>query len=158
MTVANPVFAEQQERPRSELTVSAGTEIRLRLLDELSTKRSPKGTVFDLEVIDPVIVDGQVAIAAGSRAIGEVTRSDPKGAFGKAGRLEARILYLKTTGGPVRMIGHLHARGESGTTETVLTAIAAGMLAFAITGKSASLPQGTELIATLDKSMVIAIQ
>lgn len=136
-------------------TVQIGTEVSLTLLDDLSTKTSPKGTPFDLEVAEDVVKDGQVLIPAGTRAVGEVTRSDPKGAFGKAGKLEAAIMYMVLDGKPVRMSGRLSAAGEGGTTETVLTAVAAGLMAFAVTGKSATIPKGTRLRAFLDRSVAI---
>lgn len=144
------------ETPTSALLLQVGTDIRLRLLDELSTRRTPRGTPFQLEVAEDILVDGQVAIPEGTMAVGEVTRSEPKGAFGKSGKLEARVLYLVVDGRPVRMSGQLSAEGEGGTTETVLTALAAGTLAFVITGKSAALPTGRILVASLDRELVLS--
>jgi hypothetical protein len=140
----------------STRTIQIGTEVSLILLDDLSSKTSPKGTPFDLEVAEEVVKDGQVLIPAGTRAVGEVTRSDPKGAFGKSGKLEAAIMYIVLDGKPVRMSGRLGAAGEGGTTETVLTAVAAGLLAFAVTGKSATIPKGTRLRAFLNRTVRIA--
>lgn len=137
----------------AKLTLQIGTRIPLRLLDELSTKRTPRGQTFRLEVAEDIVVSGQLVIPAGTIAVGEVTRSDAKGAFGKSGKLEARVLYLEMSGRTVRMSGMLGAAGQGGTTETVLTAVAAGLFAFAITGKSAVIPVGTPLAASLDRSI-----
>jgi len=134
--------------------VQVGSEIRLRLLDELSTEKSPRGTVFNLEVAEPVIVDGIDVIPVGTKAVGEVVRSEPKGAFGKSGKLEAQVLYL-IDGRPVRLSGRLHAEGDGGTTETVLTALAAGTLAFVITGRAAALGPRKIIKARLDRELVL---
>lgn len=128
-----------------------GTQVRLRLLDELSTRFEQKGQTFELEVIEDVRSEGWLLIPAGSRVVGEVTRSDAKGAFGKSGKLEARILYLKLDGRSVRLSESLGAAGKGGTTGTVLSAIAAGTLAFVVTGKTAVIEVGTELVATIDR-------
>lgn len=137
----------------TEQTLQIGSQVSFKLLDELSTKRSPRGQTFRLEVTEDVKIKGQLVIPSGTIAVGEVTRSDAKGAFGKSGKLEARVLYLEVSGRTVRMTGILSAAGKGGTTETVLTAIAAGTLAFAITGKTAIIPKGTALDASLDRSV-----
>lgn len=148
-------IAPHPEAPAAARTLQTGTEVSLILLDQLSSKTSPKGTPFDLEVAEDVLKNGQLLIPAGTRAVGEVTYSNPKGAFGKSGKLEASIKYIIIDGKPVRMSGRLSAAGENGTTETVLTAVAVGMLAFPVTGKSATIPKGTWLRALLDKSVTI---
>jgi len=55
----------------------------------------------------------------------------------------------------VRLGGRLHAEGMGATTETVLTALAAGTLAFVITGRTAVLASGRIFRATLDKDLVL---
>lgn len=151
-----PIEAQAIPSPsHGEVILPQGTAIQLRLLDRLSTKITQKGETFDLEVIEDVVAEGAIIVPAGTLAVGEVTRSDAKGAFGKSGKLEARILYLKFGGRPLRVSGSLSVAGEGGTTETVLTALAAGTLAFAVTGKSAVLEPGTELFVHTDRPIVV---
>lgn len=153
-----PVEAQASLSPsQGEVVVPQGTAIQLRLLDRLSTKITQKGETFDLEVIEDVTVGGTIIVPAGTLAVGEVTRSDAKGAFGKSGKLEARILYLKLGGRPLRVSGTLSIAGQGGTTETVLTALAAGTLAFAVTGKSAVLEAGTELFVHTDRPIAVRV-
>lgn len=151
-----PIEARASPSPsQGEVILPQGTAIQLRLLDRLSTRITQKGETFDLKVIEDVVADGAIVIPAGTLAVGEVTRSDAKGAFGKSGKLEARILYLKLGGRSLRVSGTLSVAGEGGTTETVLTALAAGTLAFAVTGKSAVLEPGTELFVHTDRLIVV---
>lgn len=135
------------------VSLAPGTDVSLELLDTLSTKITQKGETFDLRVTEDVVVDGWVLIPAGTMAVGEVTRSEAKDAFGKSGKLEARILYLRLPDRSLRLTGHLGRKGQGQTTETVLAAIAGGTLAFAVTGKSAVLDAGTLLVATTDRAI-----
>lgn len=151
-----PVMAKPMPSSSSRgIMIPQGTPIRVELKDRLSTKITQKGETFDLEVIEDIKVDGMMVIPAGTLAVGEVSRSDAKGAFGKSGKLEARILYVKLKGRTVRVSGTLAVAGQGGTTETVLTAIAAGTLAFAVTGKSAVLEPGTELFVHTERPVFI---
>lgn len=79
--------------------------------------------------------------------IGEITNAQTKSAFGVSGKLEARTLYAQTTNGTVRLSGRLGQKGKGGTTETVLTYAMIGAISFVVTGKSATIPAGTELLA-----------
>jgi len=132
-----------------------GTAIPLTIIDRVSTKTNQKGDLIHLVVSEDVTLDGRTVIPKDTIAIGELTRCDAKGAFGKSGKLEARVLYLELRGRTIRLSGALSSRGESGTTETVLTAIAAGTLAFAVTGKSATIEPGTKLEAILDRDTIL---
>lgn len=152
--IAAPIDPEPAPVP-IKVSLPVGTDIKMHLLDELSTKRTAKGETFQLVVTEDVQANGWLLVPSGTIAVGEVTRSDAKGAWGKSGKLEARVLYLRLNDRPVRLTGGLVAAGEGGTTEAVLATIAGGMLGFAVTGKSAVIPEGTPLIATTDRSTML---
>lgn len=135
------------------VSLAPGTDVSLELLDTLSTRITQKGETFDLRVTEDVVADGWVLIPADTMAVGEVARSEAKDAFGKSGKLEARILYLRLPDRSLRLTGYLRLKGQGQTTETVLAAIAGGTLAFAVTGKSAVLDAGTFLVATTDRTV-----
>ena len=63
------------------IVVPAGTRIRVRLGQTLSTKESQTGDPFTGVVVDSVRVNGQVAIRAGARARGVVTEAKSQGRF-----------------------------------------------------------------------------
>ena len=130
-----------------------GTAIPLVILDHLSTKTNEKGDLIHMEVAEDIILDGKIRIPKGSKAMGELTRCEAKGAFGKSGKLEGRALYVTLGGRTIRITGGLTVRGSSGTTATVLTGIAAGSLAFVVTGKSAEILPGTRVDAILDRNI-----
>lgn len=62
-----------------------GTEIRLKTISALSSKFSKLGDRFEFLTTEDVKVNGQIVIPAGTRGVGEVTKVEKKGAFGKSG-------------------------------------------------------------------------
>ena len=74
--------------PPQAVNLPAGTEIRVQLDQDLSSKDSQAGQTFSATVADDVTVDGQVVIAKGARADGTVVDAKPLGHF-KGGALLA---------------------------------------------------------------------
>lgn len=150
---ANAGFAESAAPAR--ITLQRGTVIPLVLRQALSSRTNVKGDLFEMVVAADVRVGERVLIPAGSRAVGELTRCEPKGAFGRSGKIEARALYVVIGNRTIRTTGLLAARGEGAPAETVLATVAAGALSFIVTGKSATLAAGTAMAATLDQDVEI---
>lgn len=130
-------------------TIPDGTEVSLILSETLTSKKHVKGDLFKLTIAEDLFVDGVLMLPKGTVAIGEITRAETKAAFGVAGKLEARLLYAELPNSTLRLTGRIGNKGKSGTTETVLTYAAIGSIAFVVTGKSAEIPQGTELLARI---------
>ena len=84
-----------------------GTEVPLRLLEELTTKgkKLRVGQRFRMETSEPVMVQGAVVIPVGSPAVGEITDVRNKGMWGKSGHLGARLLYVTVNGRQIRLSG-----------------------------------------------------
>ena len=135
------------EKARTAFRIPDGIDVKLVLDETLSSRSNVKGDLFRLKVAEPVMVDGAEAIAAGTVVIGEVTNAQTKSAFGVSGKLEARTLYAQTPNGTVRLLGRLGQKGKGGTTKTVLTYAFIGAISFVVTGESATIPAGTELLA-----------
>jgi hypothetical protein len=142
---AEPAVVSQ--KPQPAVRIPDGIDVKLVLDETLSSRSNVKGDLFRLKVAEPVIVDGAEALAAGTVVIGEITNAQTKSAFGVSGKLEARTLYAQTPNGTVRLSGRLGQKGKGGTTETVLTYAMIGAISFVVTGKSATIPAGTELVA-----------
>jgi hypothetical protein len=116
--MGNPVTATQN----SGLLIPAGTEIPLVMGETISSKTNVKGGLFHLFTVEDLTIDGVVAIPKGTKVLAELTRAEKKGAFGKSGKLEARLLYAELENGTIRLTGSIGNRGKGGTTETILTA------------------------------------
>lgn len=142
----------------ASLVLPMGTEVPMKTLRELSSKRSRQGDRFDLVVSEDVVLDGHVVIPLGSRGIGEVTRLEPKGAFGKSGKLETRLLYVSVGNSRIRLDGSAADRGKSGTGATVATAVFVGIASAFVTGTSAVIPEGSTMIGYVDRDIPILLQ
>jgi hypothetical protein len=151
-----PVSAEviSTAEPQAQDTrVAAGTLIPLVIDETLSTKTHATGDTFAFHVSENVLQNGHTVFPIGTKGVGELYRVVTKGAFGKSGKLEARMLYIELGDRTVRVNGSIGASGKGATTETVATAILAGTIAFAVTGKSATIEKGTKLQARLERDI-----
>ena len=80
------------------IVVPAGTRIRVRLGQTLSTKENQTGDPFSGVVVDPVRVNGQTVIRAGARARGVVTESKGLGKFKGQAVLAIRLDSVSADG------------------------------------------------------------
>lgn len=132
------------------ITIPAGSVIRMRTVEEISSKTARKGDLVKLEVAHDFKHDGVTAIRAGTPAVAELTLAEKKGWMGRSGKLEARMLYLDLPTGAVRISGKLGDDGQSN--EGVATVLSLFTGFGFVTGKSAVVPAGTEIATRLDRS------
>ena len=137
----------------------AGTEVPLRLSEELTTKgkKLRPGDRFRLETSEPVIVQGVTVIPVGSPAVGEITDVRNKGMWGKSGRLVARILYVTVNGRQIRLSGAFNDKGVAGGIGAVaVSAVVFLPAGFFMTGTSAKVPMGAIVKSFLDEDVPLA--
>lgn len=138
-----------------------GTEVPVRLLEELTTKgkKLRVGNRFRMETSEPVMVQGVVAIPVGSPVVGEITDVRNKGMWGKSGHLGARILYVTVNGRQIRLSGAFDDKGVAGGIGAVaVSAIVFLPAGFFMTGTSALVPAGTVIKGFVDEDIQLAIQ
>lgn len=136
-----------------------GTEVPLRLLEELTTngKKLRVGQRFRLETTEPVMVQGVIAIPVGSPAVGEITDVRNKGMWGKSGHLGARILYVTVNGRQIRLSGAFDDKGVAGGIGAVaVSAIIFAPAGFFMTGTSAKMPLGSAVKGFVDEDVPLA--
>lgn len=126
----------------------ANSELTVSLNSEISTKGSRwnEGDTFYLTVSRAVRVGKHTVIPRGARAVGRITWLTSKGAFGKSGKMEFDVEYIELGGERFPLVGQFRQEGEGNTVATVGTAIAAGVFAGLVTGRSATIPAGRELV------------
>lgn len=137
----------------------AGTAVPLRMLSSLTTKgkKLKVGARFDLEVVEPVSAGADLVIPAGSRAVGEVTSVRNKGMWGKSGKIEARLLYVRANGVQIRLTGALDDKGTTGTAGVVGAAAVLPIAGFFLTGTSANIPAGTNVTGYLEEDIALPL-
>jgi hypothetical protein len=101
----------------AENVVRTGTQIELRTAEPLTTqgKKLKVGQRVQLEVVEPVTLNGQIVIPAGSPAMAEITDVRNKAMWGKSGRINARVLYVRANGRQIRVTGQFDDKGTTGT-------------------------------------------
>lgn len=138
----------------------AGTPVSLRLLEEITTKKKAAkvGQRFQLEVAVAVEIDGIVVIPAGTPAWGELTSVRNKGMWGKSGKLEARLLYMRVNGRQIRLTGNFDDKGVTGTAGVVGAVALIPVAGFFMTGTSAIFPLGGGVGGFVDEDVVLAFK
>lgn len=158
---AAPPVPPVQPIAATHAVLRVGTEVPVRLLEELTTKgkKLRVGHRFRLETSEPVMVQGVVVIPVGSPAVGEITDVRNKGMWGKSGHLGARLLYVTVNGRQIRLSGAFDDKGVAGGVGAVaVSAIVFLPAGFFMTGTSAKVPAGTIIKAFVDEDVPLALQ
>lgn len=121
-----PVSAATSTAPQAAV-LRQGTSIAFRTQEALNSKTTKTGDRFHLQVASDVLVGNQIAIPAGSDAVGEVTTVVKKGSFGKSGKIDTRLLYVRVADRNIPLSGTSHEAGGGGTGATVAAAVAVGV-------------------------------
>jgi hypothetical protein len=133
----------------------SGTEVHLVTRTELTSQTSRVGERFQLEVTDPVTVNGQVVIPQGAIATGEVTRVQHRGMWGRRGILETRLIAVRVGDRNIRLTGAAGDRGHAGTAGVVAAVVVIPVVGFFVTGTSAVIPPRTPTVAYLDEDVPV---
>lgn len=112
--------------PPEVVQLPAGTEIRVRLDQDLSSKDSQAGETFPATVADDVTVNGKVVIPKGARADGTVVDAKPLGKFKGGAMLAVKIDRVKTRWGSYPVETGTISRAEKGKGKRSATFIGGG--------------------------------
>lgn len=141
-------------------TLRIGTEVPLRLEEELTTKGKQLrvGQRFHLTTSEPILINGITVIPVGTPAEGEITDVRNKGMWGKSGHLAARLLYLTVNGRQVRLSGTFDDKGVAGgwgaAAVSAFVFLPAG---FFMTGTSAKIPAGATVKGFVAEDVPLAL-
>ena len=167
-TAATPLLAQEAapmqvqrvgETARGNAYLPANTEILLEMNQDVTTKGKTwaEGDTFNLSVVHDVTLGDFVVIPQGSKAVGRITWLTSKGMFGKSGKMDIELEYVEVQGRRIALEGTYRQEGEGNTLATVGGVVLAGVFAGFITGKSAVIPQGRELMATTESDLQLAV-
>jgi len=161
------------------IVIPAGTQLTVALLSELSSKTARKGDAFEARLTSDLMVDGRIAVPAGSRVTGSVTdvisgsqtiggtptlglrfdslvledgqRVGITGDLVEQGKSDTGRDTAKIVGGTAlgAIIGHQVKSGSSGK-------IVGGILGGAI-GAAVAKNTGTEVVLPADSTLTIAL-
>ena len=178
-----PAPAVHQSPPPPPMVVPAGTELTVRLGQELSSRNSPTGSVFTATMANPITVEGQVAIPEGSQATGVVREAKKAGRFkggatlsvdltsivvhGHHYNIQTEFVSQTSTGKGKRTAGMMAggagagaaigglAGGGKGAAIGALAGVSAGTIGAATGNRDITLPAETALSFKLDSPLTL---
>ncbi|HEY6804275.1 MAG TPA: PEGA domain-containing protein [Pyrinomonadaceae bacterium] len=169
--VPNFVIAHQGQsgtpgdKRSADILLPEDTPVRLKLMQNLSSGTSKLNDKVDFEVIEAVKVGDAIVIEQGATAIATVTQASSKKSFGRSGKLNVNIDYVRLTNGEKANLRAV--KGGSGGSRTgvmtgavVATAIIffpAAPLFFFVKGKNIEIPKGTEITAYIAADTRLAL-
>src|SRR5690606_15473458 len=78
----------------TKITIPEGTDVRLRMLDKLSSSTATEGQRFNLELEEDIQINGLTVVPHGAKAVGTVVSAKKKGFMGRGGDLNILVDYL----------------------------------------------------------------
>jgi hypothetical protein len=140
-----PAVAIGAQIASSSVTFPEGAPLVLMTANDLTSKKSAKGERVELLVSEDVCVDGVLAIPRGSEDVGTISMAQDTGFFGQSGKLLIEPLYVKVGNEVLRLTGNYAKQG----TITAPGAVGLVILSPGITGRSARIPSGATIPATV---------
>jgi hypothetical protein len=153
LVATQPVFAQSNPPAPTTVMLKAATPIRVITSAPLSSKTNAKGDRVALEVAEDVIVEGRTLIAKGTAVIGEISDARVKAMLGQSGKLAVRPLYLRIGSQTVRLSGENGIKAKTAGGAVVGLALVSPLF----TGRSAVIPAGTEIPASIERDVTISL-
>jgi hypothetical protein len=153
-----PLFLFATSAQAATVKLSEGTEVRLRMLEGLSSATAMQGQRFNMELDDDVRVDGVVVIPRGAKALGTVVSARKRGFMGKAGELNIMVDYLIVNDERVRLRASSGREGDGRVGATVALTVLFGPLGLLKRGKDVEVNPGMVIPAYIDQTTEIAVR
>ena len=118
------------------ITVPAGTVMRVRLEDFLSSHTSQVGQRFSGTVVQDIAAEGRVAVRSGSQVLGRVTEADPAKKIGGRARLSLDFETLDLGSGQTRPMSAQFAQAGKSQTAKDAAIIGGSTIGGAVIGEA----------------------
>jgi hypothetical protein len=113
---------------------------------------SPAGVPMVMAPVAPA----NAVLRAGTPAWAELTGVRNKGMWGKSGKLDAQMLFMRLNGRQIRLTGAFDDKGVTGTAGVVGAVLLLPIAGFFMTGTSAVLPKGGTVGGFIDEDVPLA--
>jgi len=148
----------------SKVKLEEGTQVRLKLMEPLTSATAKAGQVVSFEVLDEIKVGEALVIADGATAWGTIVEAEGKKFMGRAGKLALQIDYVKAVDGTKIPLRSSNTTSQ-GKGKGVATGVAIGATALffwpaapfflLMKGKQAEIPKGFHVAAFVDGDRLI---
>lgn len=142
---------------QSKVTIKGGTVVPVSAVNNVRAAEVEVGQNVDFKVVRDVIVDGKVAIPAGTIAKGQVYEAKRSTAFGTKGRLGIHLNYLNLPSGDMVNFtsSNIYIQGQNRTAISVIV-FCFTLLPFPC-GSKAELKTGIEYEAIVGSNTTVSI-
>ena len=140
---------------QQSVTISEGTEVKIRLLETLSSNNAVVGQKFNLELEQDLQLNNQTVFPKGTKALGSVVSARKKGFMGKAGELNIKIDYLLFGDQRIALRSTTASEGKSKVGTTVALTVLFGPIGLLKRGKDIELETGTVFTAFIDQTVQV---
>lgn len=128
--------------------VPKGVELKVELVNELSSKKNKTHETVKLKLVEDLIINDVVVVPAGTDVYGHITKSKGSGLFGRAGTLEFSVDEVRTINNvtiPLEYVGRIQAGSDGGA--VVVAAVVSLVGGLFMKGANVKIPAGTQVIA-----------
>lgn len=141
--------------PSDAKCIPALTAVSLKIGATLGSKLSVSGQTFPIALAEPITVDGQELIPAGTTGMGEVVHAKKTG-VGVGGELVLAARYLNFNGQQIRLRSmQLGGKGKDNEALTFAVGVTVGLPALFIRGKHIEVPEGSLATAKIAAQVVL---
>lgn len=141
--------------PEGKLMLREGDEVKLKFLDDLTSKTATEGDPVNLELAEPLTVGNVVVARPGAKAVGEVSSAKKAGMMGRAGDLSIRLDHLTVGDTRVKLRGSKGKEGEGKEGTAVALTVLFGPIGLIKHGKNVEVKAGTPLTAYVDEDTAL---
>ncbi|MBC7769904.1 MAG: hypothetical protein H7124_14065 [Phycisphaerales bacterium] len=156
---APPATTETAAPDEATIRIPAGTVIQVEFTHILSSHSSQVGQPFALRMVEPIIVDGVVAVLEGAEGGGEVIDAQAGGLGGRQGKLIVSGRHMILNGQRVRIRGlQVVTAGTDRTRDAVNMSLVpyVGVVAILVEGGEVEIAAGTRAEARIAADVVVA--
>lgn len=120
-----------------------GSVVEIEIAEPISSQHRKRGEKFVLRLAEPLVVEGQTVLAAGTAGVGEIIHAASSGGGGKPGELLLAARYLEFDGRQIALRGfRIGAAGKGHTQGALAASMAIGPFAHFIHGREIEIPAG----------------
>jgi len=138
-------------------TLRADTELHLRMLDAVGSNTHKRLDHFKLELVEPIVFEGQEIAPVGTLAEGEVVHSAKAGMAGKAGELILATRWLQLGDQRIKLRSFSAGTGQNRYNLANGLVITLGLPGLFVVGKNIAVPSGTDVYAKVASDHVLPI-
>lgn len=134
-----------------QVVIPDGTEVRLRLVNTVSSVNARVDDRVRFEAGSDVVIDGKIVIATGAPGVGTITEAQPKKSFGRRGHLNFTIDSVKSVDGQnIRLRAAKKVEGDESYVKAGVVTYLAGPFGALVKGKDVEIVAGTEYTIFID--------